>query len=169
MSFCQLVIQLREDVSEICAADKGCRRLVQVRSHHLDVADRSEHGAQPLKLVAKTLRLRTSEQRSERRQAAAQSTGCHAHPVDGVRAVDAGARLTRPQLVDLRRQVCDEQLTSAPDASRGALAHVLNLCAGDTRGGRVWASWASRHECGESNQTLALGYRPVASWDVTGR
>ena len=71
MSFCQLVIQLREDVSEICVAGEGGRSLVQVGSHHLDVADRSEHGAHPLKLVAKSLCPRTGEQWSERRQAAA--------------------------------------------------------------------------------------------------
>jgi len=105
MSFCQLVIQLREDVSEICVANHGSRSLVQVGSHHLDVADRSEHGAHPLQLVAKSLRLRAAEQWSERRQAAAQPTGCHAHSVNGVRAVDAGSGLTRPQLIDLRRQV----------------------------------------------------------------
>src|SRR5665811_647976 len=112
MSFCQLAIQLSEDGSEIFAADQVRNRLVQVGPHHFDVADRPEHGAQPLKLVAKTLRLRTSEQWSERRQAAAQSTGCRAHPVGGVRAVDAGSRLTRQQLVYLRRQVCQEQSTS---------------------------------------------------------
>jgi len=70
MLFCQLVIQLRKDASEICVTGPG-GGLVEVDSHHLDVADGSEHGAQPLKLVAQPPCPRTSEQWSEGRQAAA--------------------------------------------------------------------------------------------------
>ena len=69
-SFCQLVIQLRKGVSEIGVTSPG-GGLVQVGSHHLDVADGSEHAAQPLKLVAQSPCPRASEQWSERRQAAA--------------------------------------------------------------------------------------------------
>jgi hypothetical protein len=33
---------------------------------------------------------------------------------------------------------------------------VLNLCAGDIRGGRFRASWGSRHEGGDSTRPLRL-------------
>ena len=55
ISFCQLIIQACEHVSQIGVDGQDRSGALQVGSHHLDISDRPEHGAHPLQLITQTL------------------------------------------------------------------------------------------------------------------